>query len=312
MPEEFSTLLSDIAQAAGGAAQQFGPDAARRRGHERTVRRRAVASVLSVALLGAVGGFGAEIARHHTGNGAVVMNTGTPAPGVTPTSAPASSAPGSPSPSASSSLTTPTSAPGHTTVTGDVHTIVTSAWTFPNHFPLANLGWKPEMTTPGISTVDRQWFYSCVSSGTLAHLGAVGYQEITYSASGLPGFPGDQVLFFFPSTTAAHAALNTVQNDYAHCPEQTIGLDNKPMTGTVTQTAKSIDGYAWLHTYRNAQGQPGEPEDIPSDNHEFFVQRGNVLELVWFGGTPVVDDSSGDLGFLGAIEADLCVYGGVC
>ena len=94
-------------------------------------------------------------------------------------------------------------------------------------FP-GSLGWKAKLDQPSINTADRPWFYSCYQAGgTLAHLGASGYQEIPYSAT----YPGtrnvdrtDQVMFFFPSTAAAEQALATIQNDYAHCPEQAVDI----------------------------------------------------------------------------------------
>lgn len=313
MPESFDTLLSQIAESAATSVHPAGPTAARQRGHRLAMRRRAIVSVMSVILLGGGGGLAFALANH-SGTPAPITHTGTPTPGT-------SSAPASPSPSGPPSPTVSGGASGSASatssaVTGDLNTIVPGAWTPVSQFPFSFLNWKANMNQPAIHTADRQWFYTCFGSGTtLSHLGAVGYQEISYSAtssSAQAPAGADQVMFFFPSATAAEQALTTVQHDYANCPEQKTGLNGVPMTGTVRQTEQLDGSYAWLHTFVTANGNPGDPADIATDNHEFFVQRGNVLELVWFGGGTEFDQQSEDLGFLNRLNAGMCVYGGTC
>lgn len=87
MPEDFDNLLSAIATSAGAAARPHGPDAARRRGAQRTVRRRLAVSALSVVLL--AGGVGTALAVSRSGGGPapaspVVSPTGRPSPSPTP------------------------------------------------------------------------------------------------------------------------------------------------------------------------------------------------------------------------------------
>lgn len=303
MPESFQNLLSDIAQSASTSTNPAGADAARRRGHQRTVRKQVAAGVMAVALMGTSAGLAVALAGNQGNAPKPITNSGTPTPNVSNTPASPST---SPSPSNS-----PSSTPS--TVTGDVNTIVPGAWTPPSQFPINPGGWTADMSKPAIYTADRQWFYSCRGADTFNHLGAIGYQEMTYKAPPSSTIlPADQVLFFFPSTAAAQQGLEAVRSDYANCQEQTVGVNKVPMTGTVRQTGQLDGGYAWLHTYRTAQGGLGDPTDIPSDNHEFFVQRGNVVEMVWFGGDSAVDQQDNDLTFLAALESNLCVYGGQC
>ncbi|MBS2965046.1 hypothetical protein KGA66_18460 [Actinocrinis puniceicyclus] len=311
MPESFQNLLSAIAQSASASATPVGADAARRRGRQRSVRQRAVACVAATVLVGGSATVALAVAAGHGGTPKPITNSGTATPdaGSAPPSPSAGpSTPGSPSAGAS-----PGAGATGSGMIGDLNTIVPGAWTSAGAFALTPGSWTANMARPAIHTADRQWFYSCHSADTLTHLGALGYQELTYGAT-MGGSPvgADQVLFFFRSNGAAEQALGTVQNDYAHCPEPATGVNGVPMTGTVQQTETLDGGYAWVHTFRTAQGSPAQPADIPADNHEFFVQRGDALEMVWFGGNPTVDDSRNDLTFLADLESNLCVYGGHC
>ena len=305
MPESFQNLLSDIAQSASVSTTPSGAEAARRRGHQRTVRKQVAVGVFSIALVGTAAGLALALAGNQNNAPKPITNSPTPTPTVSNT--PASP---SPNPSLSNSPSPSTSASG---VTGDLNTIVPGAWTAQSEFAVAPGSWTTTMTQPAIHTADRQWFYSCHSADTLTHLGALGYQEKTYSQTVAGTSIGaDQVLFFFPSTATAQQALGTISNDYAHCPEQSTGTNGVPMTGTVQQTETLDGGDAWLHTFTTAQGNPGAPANIPADNHEFFVQRGDVVEMVWFGGQGMVDDQQNELAFLSDLESNLCVYGGHC
>jgi hypothetical protein len=313
MSENFDNLLSGIAQSAAASARAAGPAAARGRGRQRAVRRRATASVLSVALLAAAGVAGVYTATH-AGTPAPVTHSGTPTPTPTVSS---SAVPAPPNPTgAHEAPASPTAA----AVTGDLHTIVPRAWTPAEQFPFfSSEQWQASSAQPGTFTADRQWFYSCRTHSTLTHLGALGYQEKMYTShesgdhEAGAAAEADQVLFFFPSTAAAQQALSTVEDDYAHCHELTTGVSGDSIKGTVQQTEQLDGGYAWLHSYTTANGDaPGDPADIAALNHEYFVQRGDVVELVWIGGDHAIDTSAGDLGFLNSLEAGLCVYGGNC
>ena len=77
MPEDFGNLLSTIATSAGAAARPHGPEAARRRGTQRTLRRRLAVSTLSVVLVAA--GVGTALAMGQSGGGPVQ-----PPPAVSP------------------------------------------------------------------------------------------------------------------------------------------------------------------------------------------------------------------------------------
>ncbi|MFC1436822.1 hypothetical protein ABUW04_01000 [Streptacidiphilus sp. N1-10] len=105
MPEDFDTLLSTIATSAGAAARPRGPEAARRRGATRTLRRRVAVSALSAALV--AGGIGTALAVGRSGGGPVP-----PPPAVSPSSSASTSHQSQgPSPSASPAPST-SSAPG--------------------------------------------------------------------------------------------------------------------------------------------------------------------------------------------------------
>ncbi|TDT97739.1 hypothetical protein EDD99_5931 [Streptomyces sp. 846.5] len=94
MPEDFDNLLSAIATSAGAAARPHGPDAARRRGAQRTLRRRLAVSALSAVLL--AGGIGTALAVSRSGSGpdpappavspSASAGTGRPSPSPTPSS----------------------------------------------------------------------------------------------------------------------------------------------------------------------------------------------------------------------------------
>jgi hypothetical protein len=286
MPESFDTLLAEIAESAGWAVHPAGAAAARQRGHQRAVRRRFAATILSVVLLGGVGGLALALATLHSGVRTPVTHT-------------------------------------PPTVTGDLDTIVPSAWTAVSQFPYSGLRWKAKKNQPVIHTSDRPWFYSCYGDGaTLTHLGASGYQEISYEATaqGVQDVDAaDQVMFFFPSTHAAQEGLATIRQDYAQCAVETYGTaDATTITGVVSQTAELDGSYAWSHLLQRAGFQPVggdvtlKPGDVPDTNHEFFVQRGDVIEMVWFGGEGSLANQVEDRAFLKSLSADMCVYGGKC
>jgi hypothetical protein len=308
MPEPFDTLLAELAQQAGSTVQPAGADAARRRGRQRALRKRAATSVLSVVLAGAVGGVVLGLAAQHGPS---------PAPPVHRTTAPVPSfSEGSPSTSPTGpDIPSASAGTAPATATGDLHTIVSGAWTPMSAFPVQTAGWKANADQPSINTADRQWFYSCFLSPTFGHLGTLGYQEKTFTATD-KDHPGsaDQVLFFFPSVSAAEQALTTVRADYAQCPEQTEDRNGTPMTGTLNPAEAYGNGYAWAHTYENAHGTAVSPTLTSADEHEFFVQRGNVLELFRIDGEGAgsLYVQSGDLTFLAALESNLCLYGGQC
>ncbi len=281
MPESFDTLLAEIAESAGWAVHPAGAAAARQRGHQRAVRRRFTASILSAVLLGGAGGLALALATLHSG-------VRTPVTHNPPT------------------------------VTGDLDTIVPSAWTAVSQFPYGGLRWKAKKSQPVIHTSDRPWFYSCYGDGaTLTHLGASGYQEISYDATaqGVQGVDAaDQVMFFFPSTRAAEEGIATIRQDYAQCADQTYGTDGSAtITGAVTQTVELDGSDAWTHLYQPVNGDgTSKPGDVPDTNHEFFVQRGDVIEMVWFGGEGSLANQVEDRAFLKSLNADMCVYGGKC
>lgn len=100
MPEDFDNLLSAIATSAGAAARPHGPDAARRRGGQRTLRRRLAVSAMSAVLL--AGGIGTALAVSRSGGGPAPAppvvspsgsaGTGRPSPNPSPSATPSRSA----------------------------------------------------------------------------------------------------------------------------------------------------------------------------------------------------------------------------
>jgi len=309
MPESFEDLLTGIAESGARAAGESGAAAARSRGHQRTVRRRSAAGAFALVLLAGAAGIAAASTPH--GGHTPPPLTHTTTPGPVPTNGPSTSA--SPSPSAGSSDSSSPSTT-QTTATGDLNTVVPAAWVPLSAFPDDDtVKWTAQSTQPAIHTADRQWFSSCLD-GRLSTTGALGYQELT-ATSGKSGDTdaADQVLFFYPSTAAAQSALATIAHGYANCPKATAGVDDKPITDSLTQT-EHIDGaYAWQHTYIGANQNPDAPADRAAFNHEYFVQRGDAVEMVWLGGVsgdfmPV----NPDLQFLAAMAGSLCTYGGEC
>lgn len=317
MPENFDDLLTGIAESGARAAGESGAPAARARGRQRTVRRRAAAATLSLVLLGGAAGIAAAATVHDGGKPLPVTHTGTPTPA--PTTGPSMSTSAAPSrsdvsgsPSASNSPSTSTT---RTTTIGDLDTVVPAAWVPVSAFPLnANVKWTAEAAQPAIHGADRQWFSSCLG-GRLSTTGALGFQELTANSgnSGGEADSADQVVFFYGSTAVAQSALATIAESYATCPRSTVGLDDKPITDTLTRTGQIDGGYAWVHTFVNAQGNPDAPADHAPYNHEYFVQRGDTVEMVWLGGySPFLASTTEDLQFLGALAASLCTYGGTC
>ncbi|WP_042405104.1 hypothetical protein [Streptacidiphilus carbonis] len=98
MPEDLDTQLSTIAASAAAAARPHGPEAARRRGAQRTVHRRIAVSALSAAIL--AGGVGAALAWGQPGGDSdavvpvvspsVSASTGGPSPSAGPSRSPSS------------------------------------------------------------------------------------------------------------------------------------------------------------------------------------------------------------------------------
>jgi hypothetical protein len=308
MPETFDDLLAGIAESGARAAGETGAAAARARGRQRAVRRRAASAALSLVLIGGAAGIAVAATAGNGRTPAPVTHTGTPAP------APSTASTASASPSASSAPSSSPSGSATESTSGDLNTIVPGAWAPLSSFPMDSiLKWAAQSARPAAHTEDRQWFSSCLG-GRLATTGALGYQELTAK----PGESGstdsaDQVLFFYPTTTAAQSALATISAGYANCPKATAGLDDKPITDSLVQTEHIDGGYAWLHTYIDTTGLPDAPADRAAFNHEYFVQRGDAVELVWLGGVSEDLAPSGqDLGFLSAMAGSLCTYGGEC
>lgn len=310
MPESFDDLLTGIAESGARAAAETGAAAARSRGHQRTVRRRAAAAALSLVLVGGAVGIAAAATAGHGAAPLPVTHSNTPSPAAT--AGPTAS--GSSSPSASATSSPSTSVPA-VTGSGDLNTVVPAAWVPLSAFPQDTTGkWTAQSAQPSINTMDRQWFSSCLD-GRLSTTGALGYQELTAKSdqSG-DSDTADQVLFFYPSTAAAQSALATIASGYSTCQTSTIGLDGKQITDSLTQT-EHIDGaYAWLHTYLGTSGNPDAPANHAAYNHEYFVQRGNVVEMVWLGGVSsnFSTRTDRDLQFIAAVAGSLCTYGGVC
>jgi hypothetical protein len=223
-------------------------------------------------------------------------NLGPTAPAPSTTSA----APAPSTTSTASDATTPA-------VIGNVNTVVPGAWTSLSQFPFDSTEkWTAQTRTPNISTTDgQQWFATC--TGYLP--GTIGYQEIGFT-SGQSGNKdaGSQILFFFSSTAAAQADLSTVEGDYADCHEPIADLSGNPITIKIVQTARTTSGYSWLHTYRTPSGADADVADYAANDHEYFVQRGDVVELVWIGGADRTDPSAQDQQFLTSLAANLSVY----
>ena len=295
MSDQLDRLLSEIADATYGRIEPPGADAARKRGRQRTARRRLTAGALVLAV--AAGGTG--IAAVAGGSGAGLS----PAAGKSPTSSASS---GTPAASATATATP---------VVGDLNTVVQSVWVPPSQFPFADVAqWKlavgpdrPDIVV-GNGVV---WYATC----TGYPVGAVGFQRYIYSSmlkpyqdqGGYNGYLARQTLFFFPTAAAAHAALEAVVSGYAQCPA--LDGTTSRLVSTVVPTAQIQDGYAWLHTFRQPYGSQMEAYPWSPDVHEYFVQRGNVLALADVEGGEAFDSTSQDQQFLATLAAYLSVYG---
>lgn len=298
MSDNLDRLLAEIADATSGRIEPPGADAARRRGRQRTARRRLTVGALALAL--AAGGTGiAAVAGQNT---AGVR----PATGTSPTSSASS---GTPGPSATATAT-------GTPVAVDLNAVVNSAWAPPGQLPFEDgAQWRQTLPArPSIEVGNTEVFYA-TCTGFPA--GAVGFQEVIYNTRALSPYPFDggaggylarQTLFFFPTAAAAHAALETVVSGYAHCPPL-YGPATPKLVSTVVPTGQIQDGYAWLHTYRQPSGGQQARYPWTPDVHEYFVQRGNVLTLADVEGGEAFDSTSQDRQFLVTLAAHLSVYG---
>lgn len=76
----------------------------------------------------------------------------------------------------------------------------------------------------------------------------------------------------------------------------------------VVQTAAGTSDMAYVHTFRRANGALGSPPSVPSDSHEYFVTRGDVIGFIRVGGGAFIDDSAADATIVAEMSARLAAY----
>jgi hypothetical protein len=326
---QFDNQLAGLATMAGGAAQMKTMDAIRKRGAQRAMRHKTVGAVLSVGILGALALGAVQFTQQ--GDGRRVLPAGQTASNVPASlsSSPAASvsvtAPATPSNSAatvnSPSATSSTSGdPGAPVIPGgDVDTVVRNTWPAVDQLPFhTRYAWSVKGNwLPVQSTQDRQWFYSCRSSDTLSHLGANGYQSLVYKATAHTAETesAEVVQFFFKDDAAAERGLERIQADFTACSGKSYGdmETNETLKNTVTKTASTANGVAYLHTLRRADGTGGSAPDMDSDSHMYFVRSANVVSMVYIGSSATaIDATTQDAATLSDMAARLCAYSGTC
>jgi hypothetical protein len=186
----------------------------------------------------------------------------------------------------------------------DSQKVVVAAWLPASQFPL--IGKMPWKTSPygtgGVATnsgADEQTpAYLCQASH-LANAGVKGIQAMDYHLDPEPSPNSTQVQqlqLFFTDPAAAKVGLTTIDGWHTTCPY-----------GPSHKTATIPGGAAYV------VGQDGADGQI---THEYFVQRGSVIDSIVITGyneaAAKVKDASQDKATLDAIASRLCAYSGAC
>lgn len=237
--------------------------------------------------------------------GCTAHSASTPAAAATSTAtSPATSDPVTTTSSSSASTTSaPTQTPStrSTAAAPDPTKVVAGSWLPSSHFPLVGkMAWQLDPGRPNGVTVDvpmeeQSAFFLC-QPASMASIGVKGLQWTNYHLDPAPVPNNKQVQqnqFFFADAASAKAGLAAIGSWHANC-----------ATATSKKTASISGGAAYL--------------DVTSTDayHEYFVQRGAVIDAVIIEGydaaAPSVKDTGQDLATLNAMASRLCAYSGDC
>lgn len=327
MSENFDELLSGVVDSAGGAARKPGAEAARKRGRQRRSRQRLAASALTVVVLGGAGSVAAFSLQH---NGSVGKVPAANSSGSALATVTATGPSPSPSDSASTAPTAPTASPTADVATASTTTTTTStptasspstsqtlwsavpgSWLSPSQVPLnSTLHWTGGAASSAQSGVAllpaTPNLYPCVNTDFYnASSDVKGFATNTFTATSdvssaaFNGTPGAvQSYVVYDTAAQAKAAYQVVEHDVASCASTLQDAVTKlPGTQSATTTASVDGGFAYRMVLRDDNGTPAQAEGNYgeySDYHAYIVLRGNLIDIVYLQGGPVVDDSSHD------------------
>jgi len=255
-----------------------------------------VVTALSIATAGCTAHSPSTPAAAATGTAASAATTG---PVTTTSSSPAST------------TFTPTQTPSTrpTAAAPDPTKVVGGSWLPSSHFPLVGkMAWQLDPGRPNGVTVDvpmeeQSAFFLC-QAASMASIGVKGLQWTNYHLDPAPVPNNKQVQqnqFFFADAASAKTGLTTIGKWHANCATSTSAL---PLPATSKKTASISGGASYL--------------DVNSADayHEYFVQRGAVIDAVIIEGydaaAPSVKDTGQDLTTLNAMASRLCAYSGAC
>lgn len=310
MPDLTETLLADALaefRATPLPSDVRTADAVRRTVHRRRQLQAAALSVLAVAAVTVP----TVILVDRHGHQPTPAATATQAASAVPTQAASpTSLPPSPSPSVSKTGSAAGIDPG---------AYVPASWLAPNQLPFdSTYSWvslTPEPTiysapasghetscsgmwavidTSGGSRHWQLWGYGNKTTGTL-----ITYQLAAYQ-------------FLYPDGPAAQHAFQQMQNQLSACSteRQVDGQTGKPLVNTVHQTASISNGFAFVHTLRDAAGKPAGTAILMSDSHEYLVQRGSIIALIEvLAADSTIDQWNNDPGVLQQMADHLCLPG---
>jgi hypothetical protein len=192
-----------------------------------------------------------------------------------------------------------------------VSTFIPDAWLAPEQLPFDST-YKWSQTGPRtVTTNDPGPLYTCSPPDTLGHLGSVGYQSLPYQRDSSTTNAGIRVgLLFFADQAHARQALADITTDYSECARlaEYDATTREPLANHVVQTVAGTFEMVYVHTFRRANGASGSPPSVASDNHEYFVTRGDVIGLIRVGGGEFIDDSARDATIVAEMSARLEAY----
>lgn len=192
-----------------------------------------------------------------------------------------------------------TSAPTASTAALDPSKVVAGTWLPASQFPLVGkLAWQLDpyhAATAGVAvdtTMDEQAPYYACQPSHLSQIGVGAVQSRTYHLDPAPSPDNTQVQqlqLFFTDPAAAKAGLATIQGWHSGC-----------TAGPSQNTATATGGAAYVVTGGSTV------------YHEYFVQRGAVIDSLIITGTDAaassVKGTSQDAATLKAMATGLCTY----
>jgi hypothetical protein len=197
---------------------------------------------------------------------------------------------------------TPTTSPAASSIPASTQpaapqTVPASAWLPVRQFPFeSTYQWTETADEPTQSNL-----FSCPDGAIPASLSDAASQAQYYrpAPSSITQSASTQLLIFeFSSSSAAQAAFEEPKSDYGACDAGShyAAGSRPPLKDSVTISALTDTGFASVHTFRAADGtEAGSPIGVASDTHEYFVQRGSLVEALRVNGDSYIDSSGTDI-----------------